>query len=120
MESGFFFQETQQFLARYLHGLLRVDVIDHRKFRGGQRHQTEAAASCLEDHLLALQGQSDGTFFRESTQNIEKFAPRHRDIAGFLNLDSVAATNSTSRSVAVMASWPDAHRAAHWPTPGIV
>ena len=30
-----FLQETQQFLARYLHGLLRVDVIDHRKFRGG-------------------------------------------------------------------------------------
>ena len=58
MEKCVFSSSRSNSLRGNLHRLLRIDVVDHRKFRGRQGRQAEAAAACFDDDLLAFDGQA--------------------------------------------------------------
>ena len=78
-------QQTQQFLAWNLHRLLRIDVLDDRKFRGRQSRQAETATARLDHHLFPLDSQRYRNLLGQGAQNIQEFAARNRDITGVLN-----------------------------------
>ena len=101
-----FLEQTQQLLARNLHRLLRVDIVDDRKFRRRQVDRLKRLRPALITTFSPSTVIATATFSGSARRISRNFRPGTVMSPASCTVTSVAATNSTSRSVAVMRQLP--------------
>ena len=76
-----FVDDRAELRLRQPQHLQRLDVLDQRELRGGQRREREAAAPCPHHEPIALGAQRHIGALGRGAQDIEQFAARHRHLA---------------------------------------